>query len=201
MKTLSQNRLFDSRELKISETRLFYHDRRFNSHSIDLSIRFEEVTKMKVSHNKSELLVLALSLLSVLSAVACIFLGDGDSDFSPFTFIPFLLGGVAGTAYFFIVKENSWKIKVGPGAFVFIHKNIPDKESVDGFIETLFEARDMYLRESYLNFDKNLDYENQFQNLKWMMTNEVISKAEFDEKYQELKALYNFDKKSVGFGQ
>jgi hypothetical protein len=49
--------------------------------------------------------------------------------------------------------------------------------------------------------DKNLSYENQYENLKWLWRVEAISKQEFDEKYQELKTMFNFDKKEIGFNK
>lgn len=87
------------------------------------------------------------------------------------------------------------------GASIFIHRNIPDKETVDNFIEHLFKTKNQYLRETYYRLDRNLSYENQYNNLKWLMKHEIITKDEFEFKYGELKELYNFDKKTIGFSQ
>ena len=51
-----------------------------------------------------------------------------------------------------------------------------------------------------MTFDPKLSYDNQYHNLKWLLSSDIISKAEFESKYDELKKLYNSDKTIKGFG-
>lgn len=199
MKTLSQKRYFDKREMKISNSRLFYHDQRIGNRNIDFDIPFEEISNLKISHRHFEFIFLAISVFAFFMSYFC-FITRNDKDAPPNLWIIFGLGGVFTLIYFLFKSENSWKIKLRSGAAIYVHKNIPNKETVDQFVDYLFTTKNQYLRNTYLNLDKNLSYENQYSNLKWLMSSEIITHEEFEAKYSELKELYNFDKKSIGFG-
>lgn len=85
---------------------------------------------------------------------------------------------------------------------LYLHpQNIPDPETVNTFIDQLFETREKYLRETYLKFDPNLRYDNQYHNLKWMLSSDVITKDEFESKYEELKSLYSSERTIKGFSR
>lgn len=80
-----------------------------------------------------------------------------------------------------------------------MHKKIPNETEVNQFIDKLIESRNNYLRENYFLLDENLDYNSQLTNLRWLKTINVISKSEFDNKYNELKRTVKPDKKDIGF--
>ena len=98
-----------------------------------------------------------------------------------------------------VMRENSWKIRLYNNSYLYIFKNVPDKNVTDGFIETLFAERDKFLKEIYLSLDQNLSYNTQINDLKWLRNVEAISKEEFDKYYEELKLLYAPKKGSIGF--
>ena len=199
METLVQKRLLDNREFKIQNSKLTYHDRRIGSRSIDLNIPFEDISNTKVSHTYSEYMILVASgFCFFLSLVS--FLSRNEKDASPFIWIILASAGIFGLIYFLIKRENSWKIRLGAGASIYIHKSIPDSQTVNHFIDSLFESRDKYLRQEYMTFDPKLSYDNQYHNLKWLLSSDIISKDEFENKYDELKKLYNSDKTIKGFG-
>jgi len=127
------------------------------------------------------------------------FINRNDKDSSTLIWIILAAAGIFGLIYFWIKRENSWKIRLGAGASIYIHKNIPDSQTVDKFIDSLFESRDKYLRQEYMTFDPKLNYDNQYHNLKWLLSSDIISKDEFEAKYDELRQLYNSDKTIKGF--
>ena len=185
--------------MKISNTRLFYHDHKIGSRNIDFDIPFEEISNLKVSHRHFEFIFLGISAFGFFMSYFC-FITRNDKDAEPNLWIVFSLVGIFAFIYFIMKSENSWKIRLRSGASIYVHKNIPSKESVDEFVEHLFTTKNQYLRNTYLNLDRNLSYENQYSNLKWLMSSEIITHDEFEAKYSELKELYNFDKKTIGFG-
>lgn len=199
MKTLSQKRYFDKKEMKISSSRLFYHDQKLGNRDIDFDIPFEEITNLKVSHRHFEFIFLGISAFAFFMSYFS-FITRNDKDAPQHLWIVFCLGGIFALIYFFFKSENSWKIKLRSGAAIYVHKNIPNKETVNQFVDYLFTTKNQYLRNTYLNLDRNLSYENQYNNLKWLMSSEIITHEEFEAKYSELKELYNFDKKTIGFG-
>ncbi|WP_347050669.1 hypothetical protein [Flavobacterium olei] len=83
--------------------------------------------------------------------------------------------------------------------YIYLFKNIPNEKVVDDFIIKLFNERDNYLVENYLSFDKNLKYEMQANDLKWLLNIEAISKKEFDKYYLDLKLLYSPKTGNIGF--
>ena len=97
------------------------------------------------------------------------------------------------------MNENSWRIRTHNNGYLYLFKKKPNKNTVNEFISTLFYERDHYLQEKYMSFDPNLSYETQFNDLKWLLNVEAISKKEFDKYYSDLKLLFAPKRGSIGF--
>ena len=201
MQTLKQNRFFHKREFEILESKLSYKEIIPGKSNLEALIPFEDLSNNKASHENSNILFIIFSVFIYFLAFIS-FISRNDKDCDPDIWKFFSLIATVLLVIFLINKEKSWKIKIPKNnTAVFIYKKIPNEQVVNEFIENIFSSRDKYLRENYMYLDKNLSYENQYENLKWLWRVEAISKQEFDEKYQELKTMFNFDKKEIGFNK
>lgn len=201
MVTLKQNRLLNKREITITDSKITYRDIKIGKRDIEVDIPFEELAGHKNYFKINNYTYLLLSVLMFVASLGSL----TDSKFkspNPNLWIFFLLSSaILLFLHWQIGTENSWKIKFS-NANLLIYKKSPDKETVDKFIDDIFSARNKYLRETYLTFDKNLSYEEQYKNLKWLKYVEVLSKDEFDQRYEQLKDLYQLDKKAeIGFSR
>jgi hypothetical protein len=199
MDTLKQKRLFTIREIKIYESKVFVREKKFGQADGEVMIPFQELSIEKTAHNFSQPVFLWASLFLYLIALVA-FTDRYDNGGDLYAWLWISIVATASLAFYIIRKENSWKIKLAnKNTYVFAFKNIPDTKTVDEFIDTLFATRNKYLRETYLTLDKNLNYEEQYKDLKWLLYIEAISKKEYYAKYDELKALFNKNQKAIGF--
>ncbi|MEO8515175.1 MAG: hypothetical protein ABI426_00440 [Flavobacterium sp.] len=198
MQILKQKRLFHKREFEILESKLYYREKTIGKSDSDVKIPFEELSSHKSIRTTSSVVYLWCFLGAFFLGLIA-FSSRNDKDTDPDTWIVFALLGFAALIAFFINQENSWKIKVTNGTFVFLYKNKPNEKEVNEFIDNLFLARNKYLRETYMKFDRNLNYEDLYKDLKWLRYVEAITKEEFDDKYDELKKVFKYDKKTIGF--
>ncbi|MDI1255429.1 MAG: hypothetical protein PSV16_04950, partial [Flavobacterium sp.] len=197
MLTFKQNKIFNKREFAIMDTMFNFKVSKLSSEK-EINIRFENLTNDKSTYRNENLILICVSILcSFVSIISYNFRNDKGMDTEMWEVFAFIAIGFF--IAFFITRQNSWKIKLSNNNYIFIYKNIPNKEAADQFVENLFSSRNKYLRENYFVIDENLSYENQLNDLKWLRNIEVISKTEFDDKYSELKSLYKPSKKSIGF--
>ena len=199
MNELKQTKNFAKRELRLSDRKLFYNYSKFgNSNEVD--IPFESIEGEKVTHKTSNNVILFFAAIVYLVSIALLvskMRGGGGEEYA------WLFWAVIATvilAFYWLTKEDFWKIKLSDNNYLYIHKNIPNKEAPEKFIEQLMIRRNEYLKENYLIIDENLDYQSQLSNFKWLKSIGAISKSEFDNKYLELKQTVKPDKKNIGFG-
>lgn len=199
MHELKQHKGFDKREFRFTDSKLFYVQGRLGE-SNEVDIPFENIDGERGSYRTSKTSLLLASIVLAIVALA--------AGLSPFG----LLGArwaivwiaAAGAVAFFGLYWNSrrefWKLKLKED-YLYLYKNLPSREQTEAFVKSLLEARNAYLRENYLQIDENLDYEQQFYNLRWLRSIAAINKEEFEAKYEELKQTVKPEKKKIGFGK
>ncbi|GER58436.1 hypothetical protein ULMA_05440 [Patiriisocius marinus] len=200
MEELRQTKNFTKRDYRLSENKLFYNHSKFgNSNEID--IPFENIEGEKVSHKISNNNTLFFSVLVYIVAIALFIskINNGGDDQSVSLFWAVIATIIL--AFYWFNRDDFWKIKLTDNNYLYIHKNIPNKEIPENFINSLISKRNEYLKENYLIIDENLDYQSQLSNFKWLKSIGAISKIEFEEKYLELKATVNPRKTDIGFGK
>lgn len=199
MNELKQRKGFDKRAFRFTDAKLFYEQGRLGEYN-EVDIPFENIDGQRATYRTSKLLWLLLSAAALLVAVATAWgaITRGGAGWA-YTLIPLSLGGVFFGSYLNSRKEF-WKLKLKED-YLYLYKNIPSREATEAFLKGLLEARNAYLRENYLQIDENLDYEQQFYNLRWLRSIEAIDKAEFEAKYEELKQTVKPEKKAIGFGK
>jgi len=198
MNTLKQKKNFLSREIRISESKFFYKESKFANEN-EFDIAYESLDGEKISHKNSNSIILSISIIFYILSIATFFAQLKGADVEKYAWIFWAIVATIVLTFYWTSREDMWKIKLVNNGYIFIHKNIPSKEIVDSFIKDLLDYRNEYLKENYSFIDENLSYEAQLNNLKWLRSINVISKAEFEDKYSELKRLVKPSKKVIGF--
>lgn len=195
MKTLVQKKNFVTRELRISDAKLFCKVSKFgNTNEIDMP--FENIDGEKVSFKSSNNILLLVSMGLNLLSIINLFL-----DFSKWIS---LLGFVIATILFVIYWlsiGDFWQVKLMDGNSILVVKDVPDAKTVDHFIDEIIKSRNVYLRENFASIDENLDYESQLNNFKWLKAIKAITKEEFEAKHEELKKIYFHSDLNIGFNK
>jgi hypothetical protein len=195
MKTLVQKKNFVTRELRISDTKLFCKVSKFgNTNEID--IPFENIDGEKVSFQSSNNLLLLVSISLTLLSIINLFLDFGNW----ISIISFIIATILYMTYWFSIG-NFWQVKLMDGNSVLVVKDVPDAKTVDHYIDEIIRARNIYLRENFASIDENLDYESQLNNFKWLKAIKAMSKEEFEAKHEELKKIYFHSDLNIGFNK
>lgn len=193
MKTLVQKKNFVTRELRISEAKLFCKVSKFgNTNEID--IPFENIDGEKVSFKSSNNVLLLVAIgVSVLSFIN-LFLTFGKW----ISIFGFVMATILFVIYWLSIGDF-WQVKLMDGNSILVVKDVPDAKTVDHFIDEIIKARNVYLRENFAAIDENLDYESQLNNFKWLKAIKAITKEEFETKHAELKKIYFHSDLNIGF--
>lgn len=174
MYTIKQRRLFTKREYNILNNKLIYKTSYIGGESEGV-IAFENLVKEKMTYKSTNPVLMLISFLFFgMAGLSFVFRNDKDAD--PNMWIVFTFMAVVMLGVYLLMNENSWKIKTQNGGYIYLFKNIPNEKVVDDFIIKLFNERDSYLVENYLSFDKNLKYEMQANDLKWLLNIEPFQK-------------------------
>ena len=195
MKTLVQKKNFVTRELRISEAKLFCKVSKFgNTNEIDMP--FENIDGEKVSFKSSNNVLLLVSMGLNLLSIINLFLDFGKW----ISLLGFVIATILFVIYWLSIGDF-WQIKLMDGNSILVVKDVPDTKTVDHFIDEIIKARNVYLRENFATIDENLDYESQLNNFKWLKAIKAITKEEFEAKHAELKKIYFHSDLNIGFNK
>lgn len=200
MNELKQNRLFVKRSFRFDDCKLFYTVSALDKEN-ELAIPFEQIIGEKVSFKSSISLFIIISLSLFSSAIALQSMWFVRDDIKIYLVTVMSILATISLALYLITRNSFWRIELVSGFYILFHKNSPSKEETDKFIQSLFVARNAYLIENYARIDKNLSYEGQLENIKWLKAIGAISNETFLEKYEELKDTINPDNYGIGFGK
>ena len=195
MKTLVQKKNFVTRELRISEAKLFCKVSKFgNTNEIDMP--FENIDGEKVSFKSSNNVLLLVSMGLNLLSIINLFLDFGKW----ISLLGFVIATILFVIYWLSIGDF-WQVKLMDGNSILVVKDVPDAKTVDHFIDEIIKARNVYLRENFATIDENLDYESQLNNFKWLKAIKAITKEEFEAKHAELKKIYFHSDLNIGFNK
>ncbi|MHA3789963.1 hypothetical protein ACX0HA_17280 [Flavobacterium hauense] len=194
---LIQKRFFIKRTIAIYENKVTYRISRF-SNETEVSISYEDLTDRKEAHTMTLLSSLIfMGGSAFLSGVSYLWRNDKEYDPDAWKLGVFLF--IISTIVYFFTRENVWKIKLQSNTYLYINKNTPDSYEVNLFIDALFNERNKYLRETYFYLSKHMSYEKQLSNLQWLKKTGALKEGEFEMTRKELEAMFNPEKKSIGF--
>ena len=195
MKTLVQKKNFVTRELRISDAKLFCKVSKFgNTNEIDMP--FENIDGEKVSFKSSNNVLLLVSMGLNLLSIINLFLDFGKW----ISLLGFVIATILFVIYWLSIGDF-WQIKLMDGNSILVVKDVPDTKTVDHFIDEIIKTRNVYLRENFATIDENLDYESQLNNFKWLKAIKAITKEEFEAKHAELKKIYFHSDLNIGFNK
>lgn len=85
------------------------------------------------------------------------------------------------------------------GLSIYIHKQIPDEETVNHFISDIYKNRDEYLVKEYGQINPLLPYEQQYNNFQYLKKLEVLSEEEHEKKLEALNLISKLNVPPIGF--
>ncbi len=198
MREIIQNRIFVKHEAKIFDNKIVYKSRSFGKVS-EVTIPYEDLLRYKESHVIITPYIRAIILVLAFITVVC-FAYRNDENFESHAWVFWGCFLIIASVFYLINKQNLWKVKVSNNTYLFFFKSSPSAIVVDEFINDLFNTRDKYLNETYFgNFNKNLSYESQRNNLDWLYRVEAINKEKYENAKRELDTVFNIDLKKIGF--
>jgi len=103
-----------------------------------------------------------------------------------------ILSGSAALALFglhFYQKRRYLLVELNNKKQIFFIADKPSPEQLASFIKALYEARNNYFRQKYTSLDPEDDPDERLARLKWLLKEELISEAEFQEKKASVDAL------------
>ncbi|WDO12750.1 hypothetical protein MH928_15685 [Flavobacterium sp. WW92] len=198
METLRQRKLFITREITLLEAKLNYKTLKYGNEN-EYKIRYEDIRE-KNSYKDMQLIFAIIAIGFFVIALLGFSFAETEGESSGLEmFIIFGTVAVGFLGFYLLNRKSFWKIKLANNTFLLVEKDKPSVLETNTFLDMLYEKRNAYLKETYFQIDSNLEYDYNYHNLKWLYDIEVVTKAELEEKYAELRALYKSDKKSIGF--
>lgn len=197
IRELNQRWFFKKRKISIYETNFVLKNSNLTNLS-ELTIRYEEIEGNKEDYITSiKNLKLYIRISSYLTGF--LFILSDITEYLSHTYIFSLMVFIGLILHHFITREKVWKIKLVNNTYIILNKKIPNEETVNDFIETLFRQRNQYLRETYLFVNENMPYDYQFENLKWLRKIGVINTEEFNAMRGKLDALFSGNRRAIEF--
>jgi len=198
MNTLSQKKKYEKREFKLMNSKL-YHNIIKNGNENEVDIPYENIEGDKLSYKTINNAILIISIVLYVIAIGTFIAKFIIKDVEPFAYVIWFALATLLLIPYWNSKRNYWKIKLSDNNSIYFHKNIPDEQTVNKFLENLIIKRNNYLIKNYGEIDENLDYKSQLENLKWLRNISVITEEHFEIKHKELKQLFTPDKNNIGF--
>lgn len=197
IRELNQRWFSKKRKISIYETNLVLKNSNLTNLS-ELTIPYEEIEGNKEDYITSiKNFKLYIRISSYLTGF--LFILSDITEYLSHTYIFSLIVFIGLILHHFITREKVWKIKLVNNTYIIFNKKIPNEETVNDFIETLFRQRNQYLRETYLFVNENMPYDYQFENLKWLRKIGVINTEEFNAMRGKLDALFNGNRRAIEF--
>jgi hypothetical protein len=182
-----QKHLFGKRELELYEGEVRVRITHFIVGKVEHSIKLSEINNTidyrRINYTDRGCLVVGLTYFLVfilLSAGLNFEYYWSILVISIFVIWAIMINKFLGDQYLEIKTKNE-PIK--------IHVNRWTMERGKIFLEKIIDQSREYLRSKYMFVDKDLGFESQVENYRWLMINDVISKEEYESLKLELKKL------------
>jgi hypothetical protein len=95
-----------------------------------------------------------------------------------FTAIPFIIA-ISLIILYQYKQQNYIVVETWVGEKIVFLRNRPDQKTLETFLVQLWRYRKHYLREKYFYINYNCDLNGQTQRLRWLLEQNVITKAEY----------------------
>ncbi len=199
-KTFKQRDLFLNRKyFEISDKGLLVKEKGFTNRS-EYFVEFDKIgtKRHKTTFGNIWWLIGGLFCLVISGPFYIDILNGTEEDLSTLVF--FLMLGIVCLFVFFLTHKRSFYL-LNPdnsNGIEFLH-NKPSKLELEKFINELIRIRNTELEETYGEINRNLPYEQNYNNQLWLKNNNVISNDEFKIRISNLDNLYETRKEVIGF--
>jgi hypothetical protein len=186
----SQHKLFEKRWFKLTDNGLRVRYRNImKTHEFEL--KYEDIGTKIVDHAGGirAWLVPGLILCVVAGVLYLDRINGGDVENGAELFY-LLFALVCFIIYIITFKKVRYLSQSNNVNAIEFLSNKPTKKDLGDFIEKLLLRRKASLMERYGQLNKNLSYELQYNNLKWLLDNDALSKDEYDGKMVSLDELF-----------
>lgn len=186
----SQHKLFEKRWFKFTKDGLRVGYRNImKKHEYELKYEDIGTTVVDFTGGVRAWLVPTL-ILSVVAAILYIDrINGGDvENGAELFYLSFAL--VCLILYVMTFKKARYLSKSSnANAIEFISKKPTEKE-LENFINQILSRRKSFLKGRYGQLNKNISYESQYNNLKWLLDNDVLDQNDYNEKMAKLDELF-----------
>ena len=186
----SQHKLFEKRWFKFTEDGLrVRYNNIMKTHEYEL--KYEDIgTKVVDFVGGIRAFLVPTLILSVVAAVVYIDrINGGDvENGAEIFYLSFAL--VCLVLYIMTFKRVRYLSKSNnANAIEFLIKKSTEKD-LENFINQILSRRKSFLMERYGYLNKNISYESQYNNLKWLLDNDVLDQIDYNEKLAKLDELF-----------
>lgn len=185
----TQEKLFEKRYFQFISTGLVVQYK--NLFKVQkFEIKYEDIGTKLIYLNKGVKGWLISAGLFVFVSLTLFVVRESGGDVETGAEIFYLVPGVACLIAYFITYDKSCYLATSnySAPLKFLIDN-PSKLLFDDFFIKFKNKRREYLLEQYGQTNKELPYEQQYNNLTWLLNNDVLSNDEFKEKKAELDAF------------
>ncbi|RZJ86637.1 MAG: hypothetical protein EOO20_17890 [Chryseobacterium sp.] len=193
-----QSKFFAKRYFKITNDGLQVHYKSLGKRH-DAYLKFEDIGTKIVYFTSGKRIWLVASVLLILLSIFLYIVRINGEDVEPHAELFYVSLAMPCLACYIITFQKSCFLSKPNNIHTvdfFLDK--PTKLELTNFIEALLSRRKTYLLTRYGQLNKNLGYEFQHHNLRWLLDNDVLSHVDYTEKVMELDQLF-FVKNITGF--
>jgi hypothetical protein len=184
---------------EISDTGLSVKDKSLLSHT-DYFVEFDNLGSKRL-RKKSGQIWWVIGSFFLISVSILLFIdlatgGDGEK-FAPYFYL--VLGLCSLIIFVLTYKQTFFLVKSDNSNAVEFLYNKPNKEEFEKFISDLISKRNSILDHKYGRLVTSLSYEQNYNNLIWLLNNDVINQVEFDNRLSNLDTLLKDNGNKIGF--
>jgi hypothetical protein len=153
-------------------------------------VRFEDITTNKQVLRIDNQIYLAVAALWLL-ATGSMYLMALEENNNVTAFFLLILPGFLPVAAYFYFKKTVLHLFTRTGKQVKFFYSPREAKKTDAFLEQLFSRRSEYLKQRYGTANKHLPYATQFDWLSFLLTEKVISLADYESRIEALNQLFS----------
>ncbi|RZK01864.1 MAG: hypothetical protein EOO43_23680 [Flavobacterium sp.] len=195
----SQHNFFEKRYYKLTDTGLrVRYKTLIKTH--DYELKYEEVGSKLVEFTGGTKAWLVPAIFLTVLAVILYFDRTGGGDVEKGAELFYLsFAMVCFTIYILTYKRVCYLSRSNNVQSIEFLSNKPTREKLDNFIKVILSKRKTFLMERYGQLNKNVSYQSQYDNLRWLLDNDALDQNDYDEKLGKLEKLFSSTTVIKGF--
>lgn len=185
---LKQKQFNERREFTLEPNRIRCYTKDLNGEG-EVFLDYESLTTTtrKISQQNGTLYTLMISF-GIFAAVGFALNLMGISALMRWTPL-WLVAAVIFYGFHVFKKRRYLLVDLSNGKSILFLADRPSSEELDNFIRAMYAARKKYLRERYYRIDLTNDPGTERRKIYWLLKEEIITEAEFQEMQESLEML------------